>query len=56
MSNAKLNVYKNVLQEVCEKLNGAENFIKEAMEELCSNERLSVEKVVYLFMRDYDNF
>ena len=29
MTNTKLNVYKNVLQEVCEKFNGAEEYIKE---------------------------
>ena len=57
MSNTKLNVYKKVLQEVCEKFNGAENFIKEKIEELCcSNGILSVEEVTYLFMKDYNNF
>ena len=57
MSNTKLNVYKKVLQEVCEKFNGAENFIKEKIEGLCcSNGILSVEEVTYLFMNDYNNF
>ena len=57
MSNTKLNVYKKVLQEVCEKFNGAENFIKEKIEELCcSNGIFSVEEVTYLFMNDYNNF
>ena len=57
MNNTKLNVYKKVLQEVCEKFNGAENFIKEKIEELCcSNGILSVEEVTHLFMNDYNNF
>ena len=55
MNNAKLNVYKKVLQ-VREKFDGAEEFIKEKIEEICSNGKLSVEEVTYLFMNDYDNF
>ena len=45
MSNSKLNVYKNTLQEVCEKFDGAEEFIKEKIEETCSNRKLSVERL-----------
>ena len=56
MNNAKLNVYKKVLQEVCEKFDGAEEFIKEKIEEICNNGKLSVEEVTCLFMNDYDNF
>ena len=56
MNNTKLNVYKKVLQEVWEKFNGAEDFIKERIEELCSNGKLSVEEVTYLFMNNYSNF
>ena len=41
----KLSVYKKVLQEVCEKFDGAKEFIKEKIEEICSNGRLSVEEV-----------
>ena len=37
MSNTKLNVYRKVLQEVWERFNGAEEFIKERIEELCNN-------------------
>ena len=33
MTNAKLNVYKIVLQEICEKFNGIEEFIKKRIEE-----------------------
>ena len=38
MNNTKLNVYKKDLREVCEKLKGAEQFIKEIIEQLCSNQ------------------
>ena len=34
MANTKLNVYKIVLQEVFEKFNGAEEYIKNRAEEL----------------------
>ena len=47
MNNAKLNVYKKVLQEVCENFVGAEEFIKRKIEEICCNEKLSVEEVTY---------
>ena len=36
MGNRKLNVYKKVLQKVCEKFNGAEEYIKERIEALYS--------------------
>ena len=54
MNNAKLNVYKKVLQEVYEEFDGAK--IEDKIEEICSNEKLSVEKVTYLFVNDCDNF
>ena len=41
----KLNVYKKVLQEICEKVDGAEEYITDKIEEICCNERLSVEEV-----------
>ena len=34
MANTKLNVYK--IQEVCEKFNGVEEYIKKRIEELCN--------------------
>ena len=45
-----------MLQEVCEKFDGAKEFIRDKIEEMCSNEILSVEKATYLFMNDYNNF
>ena len=56
MNSTKLYVYKKVLQEVCKKFDGAEEFIKNKIEEICSNGKLSVKEVTYLFMNDYDNF
>ena len=56
MNDVKLNVYKKVLQEVCEKFDGAEEFIKEKIKEICTNGKLSVEEVTYFFVNDYDNF
>ena len=56
MNNVKINVYKKVLQELCEKFNGAEAYTKERIQELCSKNKLSVEEVTYLFMKDYNNF
>ena len=52
----KVNVYKKVLQEVCENFDGAKQFIKEKIEEIGSNGKLSVEEVTYLFMSDSGNF
>ena len=46
MSNTKLNVYKNVLLEVWEKFNVAEPYIKERIEELCSESKLSIDEVI----------
>ena len=49
MSETKLNVYKKVLQDVCEKFNGAEQYIKERIDELCSESKLSIDQVSYFF-------
>ena len=35
MGNTKLNIYKIVLHEVCEKFSGTEEYIKTRIEELC---------------------
>ena len=36
MAKTKINVYKIVLQEACEKVNGAKEYIKTRIEELCN--------------------
>ena len=43
MSTAKLYVYKKALQEVWQNFVGAEEFIRDKIEEICCNEKLSVE-------------
>ena len=53
MSTKKLNVYKIALQEVCEKCNGAEEYIKKRIEELCNKKKLSAEEVTYLFTNNH---
>ena len=56
MSNTRLNVLKKVLQEVCERFNGAEQYIAERTEVLCSKSKLSAEEVTYLFTNNYRFF
>ena len=56
MNNTKINVYKKVLQELCEKFNGAEGYIKKRIEGLFSEDKFSMEEATYLFMNDYNNF
>ena len=49
MANTKLNVYKIVLQKICEKFNGAEEYIKKRIEELC-NEKKNISRRGNLFV------
>ena len=54
MANTKLlNVHKIVLQEVCEKFNGAEEYSKKRIEELCNERKLSPEQLTYLFTNNH---
>ena len=54
MANTKLlNVHKILLQEVCEKFNGAEEYSKKRIEELCNEKKLSPEEVTYLFTNNH---
>ena len=52
LANTKVNVYKTVLQEVWEKFNGAKEYIKKRIQELCNEKILSAEEVTYLFMNN----
>ena len=45
-------VNTKLIQEVCEKFNGAEGYIKKRIEELCNEKKLSAEEVTYLFMNN----
>ena len=53
MANTKLNFYKIVLQEVCEKFNETKEYIKKRIEELYNIKKLSAEEVTYLFTNNY---
>ena len=50
MANIKIKVYKNVLKEVAEKYDGAEDFINNRIDEICSQEMLSGEEVIYFLV------
>ena len=56
MNSTRVIIYKKVLQEVCEKFNDVEAFVKERIEELCNEKKLSAEEVTYLVYNDYNNF
>ena len=51
MNSTKINIYKIVLQEVWERFNGTEQYIKERIEK-----KLLGEEVTYLVYNDYNNF
>ena len=53
MTNTKLNVYKIVLQEVCEKFSGGEEYIKKRIEDLCDEKKLATEEVSYLLTNNH---
>ena len=53
MNNTKINIYKKVWQEFCEKFNDAEAFARERIAGLCNEKKLSTEEVTYLFTNDY---
>ena len=44
MNNTKRNIYKKVLQEVCEKFNGAEAFVREKIESFVVTENCQWKK------------
>ena len=56
MNSTRIIIYKKVLQEVCEKFNDVETFVKERIEDLCNEKKLSAEEVTYLVHNDYNNF
>ena len=38
------------LKEICEKYEGAEDFINKKLDEICSQEKLSAEEVIYFLV------
>ena len=47
MNNSKIKIYKRVLKEVSEKYYGAEEFVSSGIEQICSQQKLSAEEVIY---------
>ena len=47
MNVIKVRVYKQVLKDICNKYDGAEEYINERIKEICSQEKLSLEEVIY---------
>ena len=50
MNNIKIKVHKKVLKELCEKYDGAGEFINDRIEEICSHENLSAKEVIYFLV------
>ena len=48
MNNLKIKIYKRVLKDASEKYEGAEEFINGRIDEIFSQEKLSVEELIYL--------
>ena len=47
MNNIKIKVYNKLLKEIHEKYDGAQDFVNDKIEEICSHEKLSAEEVIY---------
>ena len=47
INSTRIIIYETVLQEVYEKFNDVEAFIKKRIEELCNEKKLSAEEVTY---------
>ena len=47
MNKIKIKVYKKVLKEISKKYEGAEDFINNRIDEICPQEKLSAEEVIY---------
>ena len=55
INSTRVIIYETVLQEVREKFNDVEAFIKKRIEELCNEKKLSAEEVTYWIYNDYNN-
>ena len=47
MNNLKIKIHKRVLKEVSKKYVGTEEFINSRTEEICSQDKLYAEEVIY---------
>ena len=52
-NNIKIKVYKKLLRELCEKYDGAEDFINDRIEEVCSHEELSAGGYLFFLLVFY---
>ena len=50
MSETKVEFYREVLREVSQNFEEAENLIKQQIEEICEWKKISVEEVIYLYI------
>ena len=50
MNRNNIKVYMKVFKEIYDKHNGAEEFINDRIEEICSHEKLSAEEVIYFLV------
>ena len=50
MNKTKIDVYKEVFIDVSENFEGAENFIKQWIEEICEQKKISVKVVIYFYI------
>ena len=50
MNILKMKIYKRVLKDVLRKYEGAEEFINSRIEKICSQEKQSVEEVIYFYI------
>ena len=47
MNAVKVKIYEQILKDICNKYDGAEDFFNEKIEELCSHEKLFLEEIIY---------
>ena len=50
MNKIKVKLYKKVLKEISEKYEGVEDFTNNKIYEICSQEKLSAEEVIYFLV------
>ena len=56
MNHIKVNVYKKVMKKIAEKSDGAEDFIKNRIDEICCQERLSAKAAIVFMLTFYIYF
>ena len=56
MNHIKVNVYKKVMKKIAEKSDGAEDFIKNRIDEICFQETLSAKAAIVFMLTFYIYF